>query len=355
MGRNALRDGVDLTAQDAESYLSEVPMATFSFPKGTTQRKKMEIAAVLWCLALDGNCVSRPTGRARDLLLSRLEKRGVKLTADKVRYCIVQLETGNWPGYLERDINHKRVYEIRLLKRPESDPFPPYPFDDLKNDAFQPSSPPRSSKTGRFLPKPKKIDDWKVGEPAETFAFQTGFDQAARLPTKPPVARGSLPIPEPASNPTPEPVPEPANPAPEPEPVVPEPAALAAPEPEPVASAPEPEPVVPEHSPALAERPWNGQSTLNMLTGIEPSVAGLLMSAMDLISQAIDVSHREDDLKARDALRDAEQRVDERLGEYVNLVERVAQLERLLTESQQRERELLELLRVDAQVTLPSS
>lgn len=304
----------------------------FKFPQRTTPGRARIVAGVLWTIRLDGPFEEK-SGLATSKLHQALKDRDMVLGTATLNGILNGLGPGGEYGYLvDRRMRGKRCYLITLHVDPESKPFPPNPFPANKSASFRSLNAPRPARA-------EGIDDLE-----ETFARQA---MAA-----PPIFEDPIERLKAVSR-------EEAEPEPEPEPET-DAETVTEPEAEPdqavVAELPdttppdEPAELLPEIAgttdlyASLTTAPFIPAEDTGPRRSVGSSTS-LLTGAIDLIVQAMAHKVEEDAARQEASLGDVDARIDQRMGSYVALLERTARLEGQLRASQQRERELIAVIR----------
>lgn len=292
----------------------------FTHPPKLPGESKRRAEVILWDLYLRGP-VEDPSGHAMDLFKKRLAKIGWPMSTHTVNRIVDGFgdrdgqHSDLYPhNYIARDINGKRTYKVALIVDPEKVAFPDNPFEDEEPQTAEkaPKGPPVFLGTGTLAPrKPRPQND----DAGETFARQRQFEGD---------------IPEPAPELELEPEPELVDEIDE---IETEPIETAPFEPEPVAGALEPyrngtsvrtngtDPL-PDDEIDLDDL---GDLPEDLLEGQRPQTAmDMVAAAISLLSDSMAAHASEQTHLATDVL---DRHIDERLGEYRLLQDRLARTE----------------------------
>ncbi len=156
-------------------------MRKFEYPPQTFKKSKVNLAAILWSLHLQGPVEDPRTGLATQVLLDRLSELGVDMPASTLNRFLTALgpidatdpKTSEFPyEYIERETRGKRTYHIALCVDPTKVPFPPNPFKERN------LAPPAAE------PEPD-LGDEDGDDEEETFARQALFDPQPPEPEEP--------------------------------------------------------------------------------------------------------------------------------------------------------------------------
>lgn len=181
-------------------------MKRFQHPTSVFSGSRRNCEAILWLLRLEGPIVD-PNGHARQVMLSRLEDVGYKMSINTLNRFLVDLgpepkHDRAYPYHYIDIVNtrtgvysakSKRTYEVKLCVNAEKVPFPPNPFEA------------KPGFIGKNGPKPatKPTPTPPVEDEGETFARQAQFEGVALEPAPQPAKQ--QPISELVFDPGPEP------------------------------------------------------------------------------------------------------------------------------------------------------
>lgn len=190
----------------------------FIHPPQLPEKSKRRAEAILWDLYLQGP-VEDPSGQATNKFADRLKQVGWPMSTNTVNRIVNGFgDRGGNEGdlypyvYIHRELSGKRTLKIELIVDPDQVAFPDNPFEDepaatpAPAAATAPKGPPVFLGTASLGPrKPRQPEP--VDDTGETFARQRQFENAAPQPEPEPEAELEA---EPEVAVEPEPEPEPA-------------------------------------------------------------------------------------------------------------------------------------------------